>query len=179
MKGTGYRRTGDGLRRRTPWTAGLAVLLVLTLAACSGADPTPTRTPSGASATGAPSTEPARYAVMEVVIVDGAVTHREITDFDAFLAESDMPVFLDFWADWCPPCKASAPFVESLASEYAGRARIVKVDVDEEQALAGAFGVSAIPQFNVVKDGKIVGKQAGYAASLEPALRSMIDEAIG
>ena len=174
---TGRRKSGPRRLRRVASASLLAVFLVLTVAGCGAADPAPTRTPTDGSPLASPAAD-ARYPVMEVVVVDGAVTHREIPDLEAFLAASDTPVFLDFWADWCPPCKASAPFVETLAAEYAGRARIVKVDVDAAPSLAGSFGVSAIPQFNVVKGGKVVGKQAGYAASIEPALRDMIDGAI-
>ena len=166
------------LHHRMPWVAAAALLLTLTLVACSGADPTPTRTPDGSSPKPEATRAPERYPIMEVVVVDGVVSHREIVDFDAFLAETDLPVFVDFWADWCPPCKAAAPFVETLAAEYAGRVRIVKVDVDVEQQLASAFGVSAIPQFNVVRDARIVGKQAGFAPSIEPELRRMIEEAL-
>ena len=75
--------------------------------------------------------------------------------------KSDTPVLVDFWAEWCGPCRAMAPYVDKLADEFDGKLRVVKVNTDENQATAAKYGVISIPTFLVVKDGKEVGKSTG------------------
>lgn len=86
----------------------------------------------------------------------------EITDanFDEIL-KSDKPVLVDFWAEWCGPCKMIGPVVEELAGDYEGKAVIGKVNVDENPAVAGKFGIRSIPTLLVFKGGEIVDKQVG------------------
>lgn len=80
-----------------------------------------------------------------------------ITDsnFDQEVVKSDMPVLIDFWAAWCGPCRIIAPIVEELASEYDGKAKIGKLDVDENQQTAIKFGVRSIPTLLIFKNGSL------------------------
>ena len=86
----------------------------------------------------------------------------EITDsnFEEVI-NSDNPVLVDFWAEWCGPCKMIAPVVEELASDYDGKAVIGKVDVDSNPEVSAKFGIRSIPTLLVFKNGEIVDKQVG------------------
>lgn len=70
---------------------------------------------------------------------------------------------VDFWAEWCGPCKMAGPVIEGLADEYQGKVTIAKVDVDAESDLAGKFGVMSIPTVILFKDGQEIGRQVGFA----------------
>ena len=86
----------------------------------------------------------------------------EITDknFDEII-KSDKPVLVDFWAEWCGPCKMVGPIVEEIAGEYDGKAVIGKVDVDTNPEVSARFGIRSIPTLLYFKDGEIVDKQVG------------------
>ncbi len=82
-------------------------------------------------------------------------------NFEQEVMNSDQPVLLDFWAPWCGPCRMVGPTVEQVAEETAGKVKVGKVNVDEEQELAQTFGVSSIPTLVVMKNGEMVQSAVG------------------
>ncbi len=101
-----------------------------------------------------------------------------VTDatFDAEVRNSPIPVVVDFWAEWCGPCKMIGPALEELSAEYEGKVKIVKVNVDENPNSPAQMGVRGIPALFLFKDGKPVSNRAGAAP--KAALQSWIDQSI-
>jgi thioredoxin 1 len=87
----------------------------------------------------------------------------ELTDanFDEIVLKSDKPVLVDFWAEWCGPCRIIAPFVKEISEEYADKAVVGKVDVDSNPGISAKFGIRNIPTLLFFKDGQIADKQVG------------------
>jgi thioredoxin 1 len=96
-----------------------------------------------------------------------AIVHLTDESFDTTLAAHSEPVMVDFWAEWCGPCKAIAPVLEELAQEYAGRLTIGKVNVDEHPGLAARFQVRSIPTLLVFKGGQVVDQIVGAVPKVQ------------
>jgi thioredoxin 1 len=94
-------------------------------------------------------------------MASAATLHLTEALFDQTLAEHSEPVVVDFWAEWCGPCKAIAPVLEELAQEYGGRVTIAKVNVDEHPGLAARFQVRSIPTLLFFRDGRVVDQVVG------------------
>lgn len=93
--------------------------------------------------------------------------------FENEVVESDVPVLVDFWAQWCGPCKAIAPLLDDIAQKYEGKLKIVKLDVDNNPATPPKFGVRGIPTLILFKDGQVQATQVGLVTKSE--LASFID----
>lgn len=101
-----------------------------------------------------------------------------VTDenFETEVVNADVPVLVDFWATWCGPCRMIAPAIEELANEYEGRAKVVKVDVDNAQKTAQGFGIRSIPTLLIFKEGKIADQLVGAVpkSAIEEKLNAVL-----
>lgn len=93
--------------------------------------------------------------------------------FEQEVLKSDIPVMVDFWAEWCGPCKALSPTVDAIADEYLGKIKVYKVDVQSEAALASKYGVSSIPTLLIFKGGEIADRMVGLQP--KPNITGRID----
>jgi thioredoxin 1 len=97
-------------------------------------------------------------------------------DFDAAVLQSDQPVLVDFWAEWCTPCKMISPIVDDLAETYDGRVKVAKVNIDENRATAIKYHVRSIPMLLLFKNGQVQATQVGAVGKGQ--LTQMIDKTI-
>jgi len=103
---------------------------------------------------------------------DGVVADLTAADFDKAVAEASRPVLVDFWADWCAPCRAMKPVMEALAGEYAGRVSFAEVNIDRNERLAQRHGIMSIPHLILFKDGRPVERVVGAVG--RPGLESVL-----
>ena len=96
--------------------------------------------------------------------------------FDSIVKKSDLPVVVDFWAEWCGPCKQIGPALEELSNEMEGKIKVVKIDVDSNPSAAAELGVRGIPALFLFKGGEVVSNKTGAAP--KAALKSWIEDAI-
>ncbi|MEL7483114.1 MAG: thioredoxin [Planctomycetota bacterium] len=97
--------------------------------------------------------------------------------FESEVLQSDVPVLVDFWAEWCAPCRALAPTIDELADDYAGKAKVAKLDIDNAQEIAVKYGIQSIPTVAVFKGGEVVGQRVGLAD--KETLGDLIENAMG
>ena len=104
------------------------------------------------------------------------IKHISDASFESDVLKSELPVLVDFWAEWCGPCKMIAPALDELADAYNGRAKIAKVNVDQNRALAAKYHVRSIPMLLVFKDGQVQAQQIGAVGKAQ--LAGMLDKAL-
>ena len=105
-----------------------------------------------------------------------AIAHVSDDQFEAEVLKSSEPVLVDFWAEWCGPCKMIAPILDELATQYAGKVKIAKVNIDHNQKTPRAYSVRGIPTLMIFKDGKVEATQVGAVSKTQ--LAQMIDKAL-
>jgi thioredoxin 1 len=116
----------------------------------------------------APATRPsARHR--RIHRVSGNIVHTTDATFDADVLKSDMPVLLDFWAEWCGPCKMIAPILDEIATQYGDRVRIAKLNIDENPGTPPKYGIRGIPTLILFKNGSVEAQKVGAVSKSQLA----------
>ena len=97
-----------------------------------------------------------------------------LTDIEAEVIKADLPVLVDYWAEWCGPCKMIAPILDEVARDYAGKLRVAKVNIDENQETPARFGIRGIPTLMLFKDGQLAATKVGAMSKAQ--LTAFIDQ---
>ncbi len=105
------------------------------------------------------------------------IKHVSDSSFEADVLQSDKPVLVDFWAEWCGPCRAIAPTLDELAGAYDGKLQIAKINVDDNRAVPAKFGIRGIPTLMVFKNGQLAATQVGAVNKAQ--LSAFIDKQLG
>jgi thioredoxin 1 len=108
--------------------------------------------------------------------MSNSIRHLNDADFKQAISSADKPVLVDFWADWCGPCKAIAPVLDELADDLAGQVTIAKVNVDKNPEIARELGIRSIPSLYVFKDGQKIAQRVGTASYKE--LKALVSQAL-
>ncbi len=104
------------------------------------------------------------------------ITHVTDASFDADVLQSPVPVLVDFWAEWCGPCRMIAPVLEALAPEYEGKIKIVKLNIDDNEQATAKFGVRGIPTLMIFKGGEVASTKVGALSKAQ--LTEFVESAI-
>ena len=117
-----------------------------------------------------PSIIPGNTAAVAALLLDVStdLQHFDGPTFDTDVLNAAVPVVVDFYADWCPPCKMMEPVVEQLSTEFAGRVKIGKLNTDDNQEIAIRYGVMGIPTLGLFKAGKLVDRMVGFPGGAAP-----------
>jgi thioredoxin 1 len=99
-------------------------------------------------------------------------------DFETTVLQSEQPVLVDFWAEWCAPCRMIAPIVEELATDLDGRVRVVKMNIDENPDMPSKLGIMSIPTLIIFKNGQAEDRTVGYRSNLKLDLREKLEALI-
>jgi len=102
----------------------------------------------------------------------------EVTDaqWDSTVLQSETPVFVDFWAEWCAPCRAMGPYVDKLAEEYDGKIKVLKINTQDNPEVPAKYGITAIPTFLLIKGGEVVKQMVGSQSYDD--LRKVVDASL-
>ena len=102
----------------------------------------------------------------------------EVTDsqWDSTVLQSETPVFVDFWAEWCAPCRAMGPYVDKLAGDYDGKLKVVKINTQDNPEVPAKYGITAIPTFLLIKGGEVVKQMVGSQSYDE--LKKVVDASL-
>jgi thioredoxin 1 len=100
------------------------------------------------------------------------------SEFESLVLKSDVPVLVDFWATWCPPCRMIAPIVEEIHGELGDKVKVMKMDTDENPSTSMSLGIMSIPTVIIFKDGKLADRTIGYRSNMKADLKAKLEALI-